>query len=457
MKKCSNRILLFVRYPVAGQAKTRLISALGPEGAARLHRRMTEHVVGKARATCEAARKSDVVITVCCTGAPLRDFRAWLGVDLEYASQPSGDLGARMRWAFQSAFRSGTKCALAIGTDVPDMSSKILLQAFEGLRSRDVVLGPAVDGGYYLIGMTRLHSELFSGINWGTESVCAQTCNAIMRLGLTGAELPAFNDVDRPEDLSSLRNDPRFEDVFTGKALISVIIPTLNEAGTLGQTLECVHGADVSEIIVADGGSQDATREIAAKTDATVLGISGGRAAQMNAGAAAANGRLLLFLHADTLPPSGYADLIRAAMDRPSTVAGAFRFRTDGAGTAMRIVEWATNLRSCVLQWPYSDQGLFIEKRVFDEVGGFASLPIMEDFELVRRLRRRGTVVTLSDAAVTSARRWQQLGVVRTTIINQIMILGFLGGVPLHRLKRLYRTNATIHYKTNQAKEESGS
>lgn len=454
MNKFPNRLLLFARYPVAGSAKTRLIPALGPERAARLHRRMTEHVVGVARTTCAADKEGDVGIIICCTGAHRRDFRAWLGHDFHYASQPAGDLGARLRWAFETAFRRGAAGAIAVGSDVPGLSSEILDKAFKRLRGHDVVLGPAADGGYYLIGMTRFRPELFASINWGTERVLVQTRETITHLGLTVGELPTLNDIDRPEDLSALRNDPRFTDVFIGKPLISVIIPTLNEEVTLGRTLEYVRNADSIEIIVADGGSRDATCEIAAKAGATVLRVSGERATQMNAGAASANGHLLLFLHADTLPPEGYADLIRRALEDPSAVAGAFRFRTDGSGAAIRLVEWTTNFRSTILQWPYGDQGLFMEKRVFDEVGGFAPLPIMEDFEFVRRLRRRGTVVTLRDAAITSARRWQRLGVLRTTLCNKCMIAGFLAGIKPERLARLYQLigwNKTQIDKENQS------
>ena len=154
---------------------------------------------------------------------------------------------------------------------------------------------------------------------------------------------------------------------------------------------------------------------------------------------AVASGRLLLFLHADTLLPDGYEELIRRALDRPATVAGAFRFRTDDSGAAMRLVEWGANIRSALFQWPYGDQGLFMEKRVFDELGGFLPLPIMEDYELVGRLRRRGPVVTLNEAAITSARRWQRLGALRTTARNLAMIAGYHAGVPPERLARFYR------------------
>jgi hypothetical protein len=430
------RLLVFARYPVPGRAKTRLVPALGPEGAARLHRRMTEQAARVARAARGSAACG---VTICFTGAREREFRAWLGPDFEYACQSSGDLGVRLRGAFNAAFRSGAGSVTAIGADVPGLSEEVLRRAFTGLLTHDVVLGPAADGGYYLIGTARNHPQLFAGIDWGTARVRDQTLDAIGRLGLTVAELPVLEDVDRPEDLPALRADHRFADVWDDDPLLSVIVPTLNEEATLGRTLQRVRGPEEVEIVVADGGSRDATREVALRFGARVLEVAGGRAAQLNAGAAHAEGRQLLFLHADTLLPEGYGDLIRIALDCPSTVAGAFSFRTDGAGAAMRLVEWGANVRSAIFRRPYGDQGLFMEKRVFDEIGGFAALPIMEDYELVGRLRRRGRVALLSEAAVTSARRWQRLGVVRTTIRNQAVIAGFHAGVAPERLARFYR------------------
>lgn len=384
-------------------------------------------------------KRCRVDITVWYTGAPGKRFRAWLGTDIHYSSQSSGDLGVRMQGAFKRTFEAGAVAGILMGSDLPNLTSAILLQAIEGLGEKDIVLGRAVDGGYYLIGMKALNPALFEAKDWGTDRVHGQTHLTITRCGWTLSELPPLQDVDRPEDLASLRTDPRFEDVFTGRSVISIVIPTLNEAADIGLLLERLLRAEAVECIVADGGSGDDTCRIAAQKGAMVLDVSGGRAAQQNVGAAKAKGRLLLFLHADTLPPDGYADRIRQALSRPSIVAGAFRFKTDGAGAGMRWVERITNLRSMVLQWPYGDQGLFMEARVFQEMGGFAPLPIMEDFELVRRLRSRGTVVTLPHAAVTSARRWQRLGVLETTMINQAMIAGFFCGLPIQRLQRLYR------------------
>ncbi|MBN2321440.1 MAG: TIGR04283 family arsenosugar biosynthesis glycosyltransferase [Acidobacteria bacterium] len=435
----SRTILIFTRFPVPGQVKTRLVPALGQKEAARLHRRMTELILARVRSIRSESVPRDIEIAVCYSGARRQDFRAWLGRDIQYVRQSSGDIGKRMQAAFQSAFHRGAKHVLAVGSDIPDLSCGILGKALLGLQDHDTVLGPATDGGYYLIGMKSPHPELFVNKDWGTARVCDQTRSAIRDLALTLTELPVLQDMDRPEDLASFKNESRFHTVFEAKPEVSVIIPTYNEEAVIGPTLEHLAGESGAEIIVSDGGSTDATREIASNAGAVVLKVPGSRARQQNEGAAHAEGRILLFLHADTLPPRGCADLAREALDDPCTVAGAFRFRTDGSGIAMRLIEGFTNIRSSFFQYPYGDQGLFMEKRVFEEEGGFSPLPIMEDFELVGRLRRRGRIVTLHEPAITSARRWERLGVLRTTLINQIMIAGFVCKIPMHRLERLYR------------------
>lgn len=467
-------ILIFARYPVAGKCKTRLIPKLGAVGAALTHRRMTENIV---RISSDCG--NDISVTVCFTGASKAKFRAWLGTDLNYRKQPRGDLGARLRKAFATAFHAGSERVVVVGSDVPGITSAILSQALSSLKNHDVALGPTNDGGYYLIGMNRPHPELFRGMDWGEENVCNQTRDAIATLKLKSSELTTLNDVDRPEDLESLLDDPRFRDIFSKETLLSVIIPTLNEEKCIAATLavlknpspvsgmkafrlqrsklgrhalspennenssfDQVGSATEIEVIVADGGSRDATCDIARENGATVLNVAGGRSAQLNAGAKQAHGKNLLFLHADTLLPDGYQNSIRKTLSDPSVVTGAFRFRTDGVGLAIRLVEWGTNVRSSIFHLPYGDQGIFLEKRVFDDIGGFSPTPIMEDFDLVCRLKKRGKVVTLRESVITSARRWQKLGPLRTMFRNQIMIAGFMIGISTEKLANYYREKA---------------
>lgn len=153
-----------------------------------------------------------------------------------------------------------------------------------------------------------------------------------------------------------------------------------------------------------------------------------------------ASGEVLLFLHADTRLPPDWPEAIRSTLATPGTVAGAFGFKTDGRFAGQALLEWATNFRSRWFQMPYGDQALFLSRSTFEDLGGFIDLPIMEDYEFVRRLRCRGRVAISSSAKVlTSARRWRALGIVRTVILNQIIIAGYHLGVAPSRLASWYR------------------
>ena len=213
-KTPDTNLLIFSKYPIGGKAKTRLIPALGAEVAAQLHRRLAEEAISIARSWQGKPLGKTTRITVHYTGAEEKDFCSWLGSDLDYQEQPSGDLGQRMCTAFESTFECGIKHVIGIGTDVPTITAAILQQAVESLEDHDIVLGPAADGGYYLIGMNSFYPEMFTGIDWGTERVYEQTQEIGTRLGLQIAELPILNDIDRPEDLDTLKNDPRFSKII---------------------------------------------------------------------------------------------------------------------------------------------------------------------------------------------------------------------------------------------------
>ena len=220
---------------------------------------------------------------------------------------------------------------------------------------------------------------------------------------------------------------------------ISVIIPALNEAHNLPHTLSAVRTADPVEVIVADGGSQDGTVAIAKTFHAKVIAAPPGRAVQMNWGAAAATGDILLFLHADTRLSEGWDHWVRQTLARPQVVMGAFELKIDGKGWGLRLVEGGVGIRSRLFSMPYGDQAIFLPAKIFHDLGGFPNLPIMEDYELVRQLKRRGRVAIAPVSVQTSSRRWQRLGVLRTTAINQVVIAGYFFGVSPQKLVRWYR------------------
>lgn len=234
------------------------------------------------------------------------------------------------------------------------------------------------------------------------------------------------------------------------RAEVSVIIPALNEAGAIGATLRQIPRTEEVEVIVVDGGSSDHTRAIARACGARVIHASGGRAHQMNAGAAVARGEILLFLHADTRLPADFVRVVRKTLSRTGVIAGVFRLRIGSPQWRLRIVEALANFRSRYLCAPYGDQALFLRSRHFRAAAGFAKLPIMEDFEFVRRIARWGRIAIAPAAVITSARRWERLGILRTTVVNQAIIVAYLLGVSPARLAVWYRAAARAARDSSQ-------
>ena len=192
-------LIIFTRYPEPGKTKTRLIPLLGEEGAATLQRQMTEQKLAEVN---QLLTFYPLSVEVHFSGGNESLMQEWLGLNWVYRRQSEGDIGDRMASAFQASFAAGMNAVVLIGTDCPELNAPLMTEAFQLLRQHDLVLGPALDGGYYLIGLRRLIPELFTGIPWSTAEVLQQTLSISQRLGLSVAKLPLLSDVDRPEDLS---------------------------------------------------------------------------------------------------------------------------------------------------------------------------------------------------------------------------------------------------------------
>jgi uncharacterized protein len=444
-------LIIFTRYPTPGNVKTRLIPAVGATGAASLHRQMTEYTLHQAR---ELRSRLPVTISVHFDGSDSQQMADWLGEDLVYQSQGAGDLGMRMNRSIATGCQSTDRVVL-IGTDCPELTFDILIQAFEHLLNRDLVLGAALDGGYYLIGMRQPQPELFVGVDWGTDRVCQQTIDIANRLNLSIGYLPQLADVDRPEDLLllTLRYPRLLEEVgdmsslVSLQAKISIIIPALNEAGSIAKVLTPIHALPNVEVILVDGGSIDDTVAISQGFGVKIIASKRGRAHQMNVGSKAATGEILLFLHADTFLPLGFEQMVRSTLqppqsgEKPAPIAGAFSLQIDHPLPSLRSIERLVAWRSKWRQMPYGDQAIFLTAATFWDLGGFVEIPIMEDFELIRQLQRRGRIEILAAPVMTSARRWLQRGVWKTTFINQSIVFGYLVGVSPARLAKWYRHN----------------
>jgi rSAM/selenodomain-associated transferase 2 len=218
---------------------------------------------------------------------------------------------------------------------------------------------------------------------------------------------------------------------------ISVIIPTLNEAGCLADTLRALRRQHVREIIVADGGSTDGTSAAAVAAD-LFLEAPRGRACQMNAGAAHAQGDGLLFLHADCTLEAGGLEAAEHALRRPGVAAGCFTMTVAAAGPLYRLIDASATARVRLTGLVYGDQGLFVTKQCFQQLGGFPPLRLLEDLFFSRRLRRRGRIVVVRPRIFVSPRRWQQAGLVRQTLRNWSLTALAAGGIHPDRLAAYY-------------------
>ena len=226
--------------------------------------------------------------------------------------------------------------------------------------------------------------------------------------------------------------------LLSDRAFLDVVLPVLNEEASVARAVASAHDPAVSAIVVVDGGSEDATIAVARDAGARVIRSSPGRSVQMNAGGQATSAEAVMFLHADTVLPPDFGARIGAALRDPAVVGGRFDVSLSGADVRLRMVEFFMNMRSRLTGISTGDQAIFVRRHVFEEMKGFREIPLMEDVDFTSRLRKLGRVAALQDRVVTSSRRWEQNGILRTIILMWALRLAFAIGVGPERLSVLY-------------------
>jgi rSAM/selenodomain-associated transferase 2 len=219
---------------------------------------------------------------------------------------------------------------------------------------------------------------------------------------------------------------------------VSVIIPTLNEENCLAQTLEHVRLHNPHEIIVVDGGSTDRTREIAATTADLFVQAPRGRGSQMNEGAKVASGKILVFLHADCMLETGALASAEECLLKPGVAAGCFSMVVASPGVLYRWIDFVADVRVRFAGLIYGDQGMFVRRNLFAQLGGFPTYKLMEDVFFSRTLRRHGRLAVAMRRIFVSPRRWRRNGIVRQTIGNWALLGLAAGGVHPDRLADWY-------------------
>ena len=403
-------IIITTRVPVDASCKTRLSPLLDARERCLLQRAMIEDEL-------EAIRQTGLPCLAFFT--PAEEEGAMLDIAGDCTAilpQTGAGLGQMMRNAFEHAFAEGYSPCILVGSDVPQLSEDDFRQAMGALEGNDVVLGPTEDGGYCLIGMNGLVEAAFDVQAYGTRSVLDETVRALEAGGCRVALTQTHRDVDTPEDLKALtrkedaahlKSSQLARKLLEGKPepTISIVIPAYNEESTLGTLLPQLKPLrDRCQIIFVDGGSEDASRRII--EDAGYPCLSGcGRGNQLNTGARKATGDALFFLHCDSVLPPDPLGQIREVLG--SERAGFFGVRFDSEDWVMGVCGRQSNRRAKYRQIPFGDQGIFIFRDLFWEMGGFPEIPLMEDYQFSMGVRERGIRFGQTrDPIITSARRY---------------------------------------------------
>jgi hypothetical protein len=340
--------------------------------------------------------------------------------------------------ALRDAFATGSNKVVLIGTDLADIEATDIERAFRDIGEKVVVLGPAADGGFYLIGTDRPIDAALHFSKWGTGEVFCRTAKELEACGFGIRQGAERNDVDRIQDLDRLERD------FLFACSISVIIPTLTEAQKLSPLLRRLEDSlwPGDEIVVVRGGSFEQIVLQRISPTLTVVNAGKGRGIQQNIGAMLSRGTILLFLHDDTIPPPGFPYLIRrACRDRPAAL-GCFKLRFVPSNRALELIAAWANLRTALFKLPYGDQAFFCRREIFERAGGFGRSYLMEDVDLVRKLRKMGrpgrTVSILPAYVYSSSDRYFRKGILRASLQNHLIFLLSTLGCDERNLYRKY-------------------
>ena len=391
-------LILFAKTPVAGQVKTRIGAEAGFEQAAKIYETMLETILSASSGDGRWQRL--VALT------PDSDAAWFTGRNLPFIRQQGQNIGERMGNALSEGFRQGAAQVMVIGSDIPELGEAEIAAAFSRLDTEPAVVGPSIDGGFYLFGATRQVGQqavrvLQADIPWSTPQVLASVHSLCRQQSLPLFPLPPKRDIDTYEDWIDYQAA-----IAAPEIAVSIIVPTLNEELYLAECLRSLEHP-CCERIVVDGGSSDDTLQIAKQAGVRTLRCPvANRDLQLNAGAAVARGKILLFFHADSRMPAGGIESMLSAMQEPRLIGGGFDLGFFPPEPFYRFLACGANLFCRMTRMIFGDRGMFLRTDRFWQLGGFPETAIMEDAALSTSMRRAGKIAILPEVVETSARKY---------------------------------------------------
>ena len=436
-------VILFTRIPVPGKTKTRMMPYLSAEGCASLHKCFL-------RDMSREIRKTEADLFVCYEpDGDVNVLRDICGRRATYFPQRGEDLGARMFNAISEVLGKGYESCVLTGSDIPELKKEDIEKAFDILEGRDAVIGPSSDGGYYLIGIKQPLKYMFEGKSYGHGSVLEDLKVSLAEHGSSYGMTAEHCDMDTHEDLAGyrerMRSDRQLRQSSTGRFLadnmsISVIVPVYNESSTIDKLIAQLDRIrDDCEIIFVDGGSTDGTAAMIPDCYTLINGPKG-RALQMNAGADVSTGDILFFLHCDSELPDDALVEIRRVMSEHE--AGCFGIAFHSRQFFMWTNRVISNHRAFHRRIMFGDQGIFMTKELFERVGKYPEIPLMEDYQLSLNLKAMGMKPGMCRHRIyTSERRYPKKNIPKLRVMWMMVRLRkqYRDGVPIEEIARQYK------------------
>lgn len=429
-------LILFVKYPEAGRVKTRLAKALGPERAADLYQKLLRRTLGIAADFKLSPDNQDDPDLFLFFSPPERKemLKKTCPGPWKFVSQTDGHLGQRMDAAFRDVFGRRYEQIVLVGSDICDLRVSDITDAFRFLTKGAAVLGPAKDGGFYLIGLTSSFGEVFGFDSWSTPSVFERTVRCLGEAGLTVKMLSERRDIDKAEDLIHVRNQPFLCDQ------VSIIVPFVGKAVQLACLIDSIEAQlwPGDEIIMVRGdvfpemGIGDIT------PNTRLLSAPRGRGVQLSHGAKSGKGNLYWFLHADTVPPPNFGYHVRKLSLATDAALGCFELSYGTSRFSLQLLARWANFRTRYLGLPYGDQGFFCSREVFERVGGFKKRYLFEDVDFVRACSKLGNIMVIPQPLHASPKKYLMRGIFRTSCKNHFLMFLYLLGMNDRRLYSLY-------------------